>query len=624
MCSTSSTVLWNKPSGTGKMRFPMHHGLLRKTLVAVLLLGAFSVPIRAADISVSAELTRPRISAGEMAELQLRVSGAQAADVPPQIAVEGLQINLAGQQTQVQMVNLKVSSSVVYSYAVTPLKTGNFTIPSVTVAADGKQFRTAPLSFSVTDAVPPPAAVPPSNVPGIQTPAQLPTAPARSRVLQRPQSPQGQLAFGEIECPKRSLYAGEVVPVEIRYYFDARYPVQVRGKLDFGSEGVIVERFPDPKESHEERNGIEYNVLTFKTLLSAVKPGTIRIPPAKLDSEIQLPGAVPPGFDDPVFRQLLGGRSPFAESRQVAVRTAALALEILPLPKEGRPASFSGAIGQFDIDAMVQNPRPAPGDPATLTVKIGGKGNFKGMGAPMLTEADGWRSYPPSDKFDSSDELSYAGVKSFDFTLIAQEARESSPGAEFSYFDPATAKYVTLSTKPLPLHASPGVSPPPSAQAPASPPPENAGSPPATQPAKEGDPFTGITLRSWRTPAHRPEFLIASVAMLVAVGTLAGILLLLDIQARGGTAATRRRRRLTELWSSLQSEVLDAASMYDAAVEYAGLVIAGEDRRAAVIASLTDQRDMVKYGSGGSRPLPQGERESLLRMLRELSGQDSR
>jgi hypothetical protein len=213
-------------------------------------------------------------------------------------------------------------------------------------------------------------------------------------------------------------------------------------------------------------------------------------------------------------------------------------------------------------------------------------------------------------------------VKSFDYTLIAQEAREVSPGAEFSYFDPSTAKYVILTTKPLPLHATPGSSATPAVPS-ASPASETPGAAPSPQAANEGDPLTGLTLHSWKTPAHRPEFVIASLAMLVAVGALAGILFLLDLQARGGTASSRRRR-LSELWSTLQSGSADAASMYDAAVEYAGLVSAPEERRASVLAALSERRDVVKYGSGGSLPLPQGERESLLKTLRDLSGQDSR
>ena len=140
------------------------------------------------------------------------------------------------------------------------------------------------------------------------------------------------MAFGEISCPKKTIYAGEMIPVEIRYYFDGRYPVQVLGRVDFGGEGILVERFPDPKESREERDGITYNVLTFHSLLSAVKPGSLDIPPAKLQSQIQMPAALP-GFDDPVFQQLMGGQPGFSESKELTVKTTPLHLDVLPLPK---------------------------------------------------------------------------------------------------------------------------------------------------------------------------------------------------------------------------------------------------------------------------------------------------
>jgi hypothetical protein len=432
----------------------------------------------------------------------------------------------------------------------------------------------------------------------------------------------GKVAFGEISCPRKTLYAGEVVPVEIRYYFDANYPVEIRGKVDFGAEGVVTERFPDPKEGREERDGVEYNVLTFKTLLSAVKPGVVTIPAAKLDSRIQIPGAVPPGFDDPIFRQLLGGNSPFSESKDVMVTTAPLRLEILPLPKEGRPASFSGAVGQFDIDAIIANPKPAPGDPATLSVKIGGKGNFKGMGAPVLTDEEGWRSYPPTDKFDSSDELSYSGVKSFDFTLIAQEPKKSSPGAEFSYFDPTTARYVTLATKPLPLDASPGGASQASAGTPSSPnlPPAPSSTPPVPGDVpKEGAPAEVITLRSWSTPASRPEFVAAMLAMLAAALSLAGILWYRDLQSRGGSEASRKRRRIDELRRVLRSESADAASLHEAAIEFTELTLPDSEKKSSLLADLSGRRDLFKYGIGGTRPLPEADRRRLLELLGETS-----
>jgi len=586
-----------------------------------LLLLLCSVVQGVCEVTVSSELSRPQVNAGEMTELQVKVTGAQQADVPQQIAAEGLQIRLTGQSTQVQMVNFKVSSSAVYSYIVMPLRTGRFTIPSVAVSADGRQFRTAPLAFSVQDNG--------AAVSGAVQSAPLQAQPSMPGFSQRqsrpaPQRPEtGPIAFGEISCPKHTLYAGEMTPVEIRYYFDARYAVQVRGRVDFGSEGILVERFPDPKEGREDRDGITYNVLTFHSLLSAVKPGSIDIAPAKLDSQIQMPGTLPPGFDDPVFRQMLGGQAGFGQTRDISVKTAPLHLEVLPLPKEGRPASFAGAVGQFDIDAIVTNRRPSPGDPANLVVKIGGRGNFKGMGPPVLTDTDGWRTYPPSDKFDSSDELSYTGVKSFDFTLIAKQPQHASPGAEFSYFDPLTSKYTTLSIKPLPLEASPGnessalASLTPSAATP-----QSATPPPTASPSpipKDGDPLPGITLHSWTTPVSRPEFLIASLAMFAATTLLAGFLYLRDLHARGGSPASRRKRRLAELWSRINSETENAATAYDSAVEYAGLTSAASQARDSLLTSLEERRDLLKYGSGGSVPLTTTERDKLLESLRSLS-----
>ena len=150
---------------TGKLSCSMtsrHSKLLKLALLAL----CCSVA-RAADVSVSATLPRPVISAGDMAELQVTVSGVQGADLPQQLNVEGLQIRLTGQSTQVQMVNFHVSSSAVYSYSIMPVRTGAFTIPPVTVTADGRTFQTRPLSLRVENA-PVPAPVPQQAVPPAQ------------------------------------------------------------------------------------------------------------------------------------------------------------------------------------------------------------------------------------------------------------------------------------------------------------------------------------------------------------------------------------------------------------------------------------------------------------------------
>ena len=248
------------------------------------------------------------------------------------------------------------------------------------------------------------------------------------------------------------------------------------------------------------------------------------------------------------------------------------------------------------------------------------------MGAPILTEADGWRSYPPTDKFEGSDELSYAGVKSFDFTLIAQQEKHASPGSEFSYFDPVTSKYETLSTKPIPLKASPasnGAAPLP--VIPSSTPPQGKGPSDTKGPGVTNTSglLDSMTLRCWKTPVQRPEFLIVSALLLLAAGALAGALHFLRLRKQGGSPAARRRRRLAELWTSLHEESRDAAGTYDAALEYAELFPSSPERD-AVLAELTARRDVLKYGVGRSIALGKLEREKLMEALGRLSATNTK
>jgi hypothetical protein len=103
--------------------------------------------------------------------------------------------------------------------------------------------------------------------------------------------------------------------------------------------------------------------------------------------------------------------------------------------------------------------------------------------------------------------------------------------------------------------------------------------------------------------------------MIVATAALAGILAYFKIQAQGGTAASRRRKHVAELRSLLSAGTADAGSTYEAAIEYAELVLPPSEKREALISGLTERRDMLKYGAGGSLPLAASEHRELLGSL---------
>lgn len=575
------------------------------TISLALFLGSFLTTAYAAtsDINVTAELSRSRVAAGDMVQLDVKVTGSQEADLPREITVDGLQIRLTGQSSQMQMINFSVSSSVVYSYIVIPLQSGTFTIPSIQVRAEGRYFKTTPLQLTVvgsggtTPGVSSRTAPPsPSSIANFSSPS----ATRSQRSSARGASP--SITFGELVLPKKKLYAGEVVPVEIRFYFDIHYGVQIRGGLNFGGEGFLAERFGDPEQSQVERDGVPYHVLTFRTLISAVKPGSLDIAPASINLLVEMPETAPAGVDDDLFSLVLRRhRAAFMQQKEMTAKSNPLHIEVMPLPKEGRPADFSGAIGEFDLDAMVLPQKYMVGDPVTLSLKINGKGNFKALSAPQLTDTDGWRTYPPFDHFEATDGIGWRGVKTFETTMIAQKPMTTTPGSLFSYFDPNLSKYVTLTTKPLSVEVLAQTSSSASTKAAtvttnapaASPTPASH----AVNAQAQNQPFDHFSTHSWKAPFQRLEFIVVSIALFFAALLFALYLGLRQYQKTGGSPQHQEELKLKTLLAELQSEELDAIAFYNKAAEVAEILVKKGTLSESEGEEIFKRRDELHYGA---------------------------
>jgi hypothetical protein len=129
-------------------------------------------------------------------------------------------------------------------------------------------------------------------------------------------------------------------------------------------------------------------------------------------------------------------------------------LQVVSLPKEGRPESFSGAIGQFTLRSSANPKKASSGEPVNLTLTVEGRGNFDAITAPALTGTEGWRTYAPKENFRAADGIGYGGSKTFEVSMVAREDRTSTPGAEFSFFDPLKKTYVTLKADPIAVVAA--------------------------------------------------------------------------------------------------------------------------------------------------------------------------
>jgi hypothetical protein len=281
---------------------------------------------------------------------------------------------------------------------------------------------------------------------------------------------------------------------------------------------------------------------------------------------------------------------------------------VKPLPSEGRPKSFSGAVGQFKFTAEGSPANVKIGDPVTMKLTLTGRGNFDRVEAPPLLDPDGWHAYPPSAKFQSHDEVSLSGTKTFELAVVPEKAHPRMPQFEFSYFDPTTEKYVALTTDPQPLRVE-GAPPPPPAPVVA---PTAAEAPPADQAAAgkskpdEGADILGLRYDPGRrvdtfTPIYlRREFLILQAIPLLALVLFGVWRAFRRDEHAARIAATEREKHA--LWRRLQ-DCSDEVEFFETAVRWLQLEAGiGTDR---------DPRSIDADAARKSRKLDPGTAEML-------------
>ena len=489
---------------------------MNKFLFAIILAAVVSLHTLAA-VTVTSQLSADETSVGMPVQMQVRVEGTTNVVLPDDLNIDGLQTHLTGRQvqTQIDFGSGRMVASGVYYYTIIPLREGHFEIPPFEVNADGHKHTTT-LQKLVVQAGTAPAPRPAPAMP-------LPPGGGSNQQQQQPEDPDSKLAYAEIVVPKKTIYAGEVVPVEMRFYFSERVgfrmandePPQVSG------EGFTVSKPAPPNQTEETVDGTNYRVLTFKTSITAVKSGEMQLPTMALHGILRIPTKGPAGMQD-IFGQFFGGQGGFTDDREVSITTDPQSIRVKALPAAGRPANFSGAVGDFTISATADPAKVAPGDPITLKVAVTGRGNFDAMGEPTLVDSDGWRVYPPTSRFEKSDSIGYAGTKTFETPMVAQQPQTHTPIMEFSYFDPDKAKYFTIRTQPVAIEAAASASAPTPSDAAAATP--QAAATPAQQ-NQDGAWLTHPTPRSWQPIARRPGFWIfngiaalALIAILIALG----------------------------------------------------------------------------------------------------------
>lgn len=331
-----------------------------------------------------------------------------------------------------QSINGNTTETLTFTYILLAQKEGEYTIPGATITANGDQM----LSNSVKIKV----------LPADKTnSSQSGNTQSTSRSSSSGTSISNNDLFITATASKTTAYEQEAILLTYKIYT----VVDLRGfdnvKLpDFkGFHSQEVELPNDRRWGLEHYKGRNYHSTIYRQfVLFPQQSGKLTIDAARFDASIEKMDAI----DDPFEAFFNGG----AGSIQIkkTLMTPKLTIDVKPLPT-GKPADFSGGVGEFNISSSINSTKVKTNDAITVKVVISGTGNLKLVGEPEVKFPEDFEVYDP--KVDSKFRLTNAGLsgnKVIEYLAIPRNAGTYKiPAIKFSYFDIKSRSYKTLTTE---------------------------------------------------------------------------------------------------------------------------------------------------------------------------------
>lgn len=580
-------------------------GLLKLLALLLLALGTvhLSADAQAAEVRAYVEpgTTRPN----QVVNYIISIQGGQL-NSPPQLELP-LQLGQASNMSSFQQhsfTNGVRSSSLRLSWGIAASEPGEFIIPPQTLVVDGQPVTTNEVKLVVQQG---------------------------GRAGDEESLPDGQAPILEIELGKTEIYQGEVVPLLCNLFVPRS--IQLRrfgGLMEIEKSDFAVARFPQNADTTMTViDGVGYLVTTYRSTLSSLKTGELTLGPASIELLVEVPvdaararQMMPPGFPPGFFAVP-------TEPRKLNVKSKSVKVKVLPLPAEGRPASFSGAVGDFRLSATATPTELRVGDPVSVELMIEGSGNFDALTTPEMVSPQGWKLYPAKrysieGQLDQNQTPTVERKIGFTQVMVPEAVHNSVPSFELSFFNPVEKKYVHLRTEPIPLAMTP---------LPAEAPGESSGSAGAGTAAAAlpvqplvSDPQADITDILVR-PADQPRWASVRPALLVnnrwfwsaqavPVALFALACFLAAARRRREARDSGRAGELRAAWEAVQESGVEDREFLRRAAQLVYISGAAASRDEGHVKTILDRYETVRF-SAASTPakLEAAERKQILEAL---------
>lgn len=334
------------------------------------------------------------------------------------------------------------SKTLTFTCILRPKREGTYTIPAATITAEGKQMTSKELTVKV--------------LPPDQKTQQTQQSGSQGRGNATAQT--GQIGDDDLfivaTVNKKKVYEQEAILLTYKIYTAVNL-TNVTGKMP-DLKGFHTQEVDMPKGNREfeleHYNGRNYRTMVYSQyVLFPQQSGQLEIP------SITFEGTVAQRVHnyDP-FEAFFNGGSSYVNV-QKPIRTPKLTIDVNPLPA-GKPASYSGAVGDFSISSSISTNELKENEAVTLKVVVSGTGNMKLIKTPDVNFPADFEVYDP--KVDNKFTLKAGGLsgnKVFEYLAIPRYGGSYTiPAVEFTYFDVKSGAYKTLKTTEYTLKVAKG------------------------------------------------------------------------------------------------------------------------------------------------------------------------
>lgn len=322
-------------------------------------------------------------------------------------------------------INGERTYSKTYTYFLAPKKRGSTNIGQASIEVKGVIYKTSPIEINVTAAV---------DVP------------------KDPNDPE-YLASESIdlvaEISKTDPYLNEAISVVYKLYIAENTGIRTWNEIDkpryndFWSQNIDVKELKVQEGLYKGEN---YRfVVLKKTVLFPQKTGELSLEPLTLDISVEVPSN---------RRDIFGRRATTTVNRTVTAGNRNI--KVKPLPKQGRPENFSGAVGEFDFKVESSKKTLTASEAFNLKLEVSGKGNLMLFELPEPILPSSLEIYDPEHSEDIKTSLNGTKGRILDnYTIVTNESGQYPiPPISFSFFNPKTKRYETINSEKIIINAS--------------------------------------------------------------------------------------------------------------------------------------------------------------------------